>query len=63
MRVPYEILADNVEKLYQKQFDENDTAAIEEHITYIEKFIESCGWSIEEYMERWLREDPSIELN
>jgi hypothetical protein len=63
MKVPYEILAEQVEKLYAKQIDDRDTVAIEAHITYIEKFIEACGWDITDYMERWLRDDPSIELN
>jgi hypothetical protein len=60
MKVPYEILAEQVEKLYAKQIDESDDAAIEAHITYIEKFIEACGWEPNEYLERWLKDDPSI---
>ena len=63
MKVPYEILAEQVEKLYTKQFDDSDTVAIEAHITYIEKFIEACGWSVEQYLERWLKEDPNLEMN
>ena len=60
MKVPYAILAEQVEKLYQKQIDDNDTAGIENHITYIEKFIEACGWEPEEYLERWMKDDPNL---
>lgn len=55
-KIPYFILALNIEKLYQKELPEHDTKAIAQHCEYINKFIESCGWTSEEYMERWMQE-------
>jgi hypothetical protein len=52
MKVPFEILFLEVEKLYQKQFDPSDTISIEEHCDFIRIFIESCGWTSDEYIRR-----------
>jgi len=56
VRVSYHILAENIEKLFQKEISEDDPQAIEDHCIYIDNFIESCGWSTEEYFERWMQE-------
>lgn len=46
-RIPYEIIALEVEKLYD--FSITDEKKIEERCVLIQEFIESCGWSIEDY--------------
>lgn len=55
-KIPYAILALQVELLYQKKFPENNLKAIEDHCEYIAQYIESCGYSVAEYMELWMRE-------
>lgn len=54
-KVPYEVMALEVEKLYQKEFPKNDPA-ITKHCEFIAEFIRSCGWTEEEYMTRWMAE-------
>lgn len=46
-RLPYEAVTLEVEKLYD--FSIVDEKKIEERCILIQEFIESCGWSIEEY--------------
>lgn len=53
-KVPYEVLALEVDKLYQKEFIHGDHASIDEHLKFIETFIESCGWEVEEYMAEYI---------
>jgi hypothetical protein len=55
-KIPYLIMALEVERLYSKEFPEGDDAAITKHCEYIASFINSCGYSEDEYMERWMRE-------
>ena len=54
MKIPYEVLALEVDKLYQKEFGPSDHTSIEEHLKFIETFIESCGWEVEEYMAEYI---------
>lgn len=56
-RVPYEILAVEIEKLYAKEFPPHDPA-ISNHCAFIAEFIRSCGWTEEEYWDRWVKENP-----
>jgi hypothetical protein len=58
-KVPYEVLALEVDKLYQKQFPSSSDPdfalkEIEEHCEYIATFIESCGWNLEEYIQEYI---------
>jgi len=52
-RVSYEILSMNVDKLYQKKFPPNSDDAVAEHCEYIATFIESCGWTTDQYMQEY----------
>lgn len=47
-RVAYETVALQVEKLYD--FSIVDDKKIDERCLLIQEFIESCGWSIEDYI-------------
>lgn len=62
-KIAYPILAMEVERLYQVQFDENDMEAIEKHIDFIATFIRSAGWDEEEYLDRWLQEQNGQQTN
>jgi hypothetical protein len=55
-KIPYPILAYEIEKLYAKEFsDWNDVKAIEDHCEYIAAFIKAAGYTEEEYMELWMQ--------
>lgn len=51
-RIPFEIMTIEVDKLYDKWFAEEDENALSKHIDFIRVFINSCGWSEEEYCRR-----------
>lgn len=59
VKVPYEVMALEVEKLYQKEFPDTALTQIEEHCEFIATFIESCGWTTEEYLQRWMHESEN----
>jgi hypothetical protein len=54
-KIPYEILAVQVEKLFEKELPDNDDE-IDAHCRYIDSFITSCGWDVNEYFERWMQQ-------
>ena len=49
-RIKYDQLYMQVDSLFQKEFDPNDTKGINEHCDYIRTFIESCGWVIDDFI-------------
>lgn len=54
LKVPYETLALEVEKLYPPHYVLKPGESIEQHLMDIEGFIESCGWTTEEYMAEYI---------
>lgn len=50
IRLPWAQLSIEVDKLYNKVFDENDIKGINEHCNFIVEFIHAAGWTEEEYM-------------
>jgi hypothetical protein len=54
-KVPFAVLAVEVDKLYPPHYVLKPGETIEQHLMDIEGFIESCGWTIEEYMEQYIR--------
>jgi hypothetical protein len=50
MKLPYDYVSREVDKLYDKQFDENDVDSINKHCDFIRDFINACGWTEEEYL-------------
>lgn len=54
LRVPYEIMAVEVDKMYPPHYVLKPNETIEEHLMNIEAFIESCGWTTEEYLEEYI---------
>ena len=61
LKIVYELVAIEVEKLYAKTFPAGTpNTTIEDHCEYIADYIEACGWSAEgfmhEYMERSIKE-------
>jgi hypothetical protein len=49
-KLPYEYVTREVDKLYEKEFDESDVGGIDAHCAFIVKFINACGWTEEEYI-------------
>jgi len=58
-RVPFLVVALEVEKLYQKVIAEDNDQAIEDHCEFIANYIEATGWQIDEYLERWMQDDDN----
>lgn len=63
LKVSYEIMAYEVEKLYQKDIPPHDPAIVA-HCEFIAEFIKACGWTEESYFDRWIQEveknDPIV---
>jgi hypothetical protein len=49
-RLPFSYVNDQVDKLYEKKIDPKDTAAIDEHCAFIASYINSCGWTEEQFI-------------
>jgi len=54
LKVPYEILAVEVDKMYPPHYTLKEGETIDQHIMDIHDFIESCGWSVEEFTEEYI---------
>ncbi len=54
LKVPYEIMAVEVDKMYPPHYTLKPGETIEQHLLDIETFIESCGWTPEEYLEEYI---------
>lgn len=54
-KIQYEILAINIDKLYPPHYVLKQGETIDQHLMDIEAFIESCGWSPQEYIEEYIR--------
>jgi hypothetical protein len=50
MKIQFEILQKTVDELYAKEFDENDTNAINKHCEFIHDVIVAAGWCPDEYL-------------
>lgn len=55
MRVPYEVVAFEVDKLYTKPISSSDLKAIEAHCEYISMFVEACGWTAEGFLDEYIK--------
>lgn len=60
-KVQFELVVLEVEKMYAEKvyhgdgshFTESEIAAIEDQCLKIDNFIESCGWSVENFLDKW----------
>ena len=43
-KLSYEYVSREVDKLYEKEFDEKDIEGINNHCDFIRAFINACGW-------------------
>lgn len=54
LKVKYEVMALEVDKLYPPHYVLKPGETIEQHLMDIEAFIESCGWTTEEYLSEYI---------
>lgn len=53
-KVPYEIIAVEVDKLYPPIYVLKPNETLDEHLDFIETFITSCGWDMDEFLKEYL---------
>lgn len=54
MKISFEILNSQIEKIYNQEIDINNTDAVNAQAEYICDFVQACGWSWDDYLNRWL---------
>lgn len=47
----WEYVSREIDSLYEKKFDSNDTKGIEAHCLFIVDFLHACGWTEQEYFD------------
>lgn len=58
-KIPFEVLQVEVEKLYAVEFPSGTSdKVIEDHCNLIAELIESSGWDITDYLNRWFNGPP-----
>ena len=56
LKVPYELVYQQWDKFYTKEFPAGtDDKVIEKHCEEISDFVENCGWTVEDFMEEYMR--------
>ncbi len=54
LKVPYEVLALEVDKMYPPYYVLKDGETIDQHLMDIDILIEACGWTTEEYLTEYI---------
>ncbi len=49
-KIAYEILVLEIDKLYPPHYILKPGQKLDDHLDYIETFIESCGWDVDEFI-------------
>jgi len=57
-KLPYDYVTREVDKLYEKRFDDSEVDAINKHCEFIADFIRACGWTEEEYIRAMMGFEP-----
>lgn len=63
MKLSYEYVSKEVDKLYEKEFDLNESKTIDAHCEFIVSFINACGWTEEEYIRAMFGFAPLEQMN
>lgn len=56
MKLSFEQVSIQVDKLYDQVIPLDDLEAIGEQCQLIDSLIEGCGWQVNEFWERWIQE-------
>jgi hypothetical protein len=59
MRVSFEFMDEEVDKMYKELLEAEDEKQVDELIAKIAKFINRCGWSEDEFTSRLMNPDLS----
>jgi len=62
-KLPYEYVSREVDKLYEKQFEENDLVSIDKHCAFIVDFLNACGWTEDEFIRAMFGFEPLSNVN
>lgn len=53
-RLPYAMVAIEMEKLWSVQIDPSDIDSVNNHCDLLRGFVESCGWDVDDYIRRMM---------
>lgn len=59
VKVPFEVMALEVDKLYPPHYNLKPGETVEEHCAFIAQFIQACGYTEEEYLDLWFAKQRS----
>jgi hypothetical protein len=57
-KLPYDYVSLQVDKLYERNFDENNIEGINNHCEFIADFIKACGWDEESFIRAMMGFEP-----
>lgn len=57
-KIPYEMVAVEMEKLWNIKIDPSDVEGMNNHCDLLRGFVESCGWEIDHYILRMMNLQP-----
>lgn len=60
MKIPYEVLALQVEKIFKSTEQLTDPAEIESEFKKIQEYIVACGWTLDDYTDRMMGWNSSL---
>lgn len=52
-KIAYEVVAVEVDKMYPPHYVLKADETVDDHLVFVETFIKSCGWDVEEFMEEF----------
>lgn len=58
IKIPYEVLAIQIDKLYEKEFESHDLSGIDKQCDFIATFIQACGWDEESFVRAMFGFEP-----
>lgn len=54
MKIPYEVVAVQMEKLWSMEIDPTNENQMNDHCDLLRSFVESCGWNVDDYIRRMM---------
>ena len=52
MKVPFEVVDIEIDKIFSSELDPDDPFAVDKQIKLVRELVEACGWDEEEYIAR-----------
>lgn len=66
IRLPYAYVSQQIEKMYEKSFQETDPAdleAVNKSCEFIQDFIAACGWEMDDFIRVMMGYDMEVTSN